>query len=158
MPAGRPTKYRPEFVQELIDFYSVEPYEDIDIPHYKKGELVWTDKKRMPTKLPTLVQFAKHLTKKYKKIGIRTVYDWIDPKHSSYQEEFSHAYTRVAKPLQKDFLIQNGLQGFNNPLYAKFIAINLTDMRDKIENTHTGPEGGPIETIVHVIVDPKEKK
>jgi len=143
---GRPTKYKAEFCDKLIDFYDREPYEDIEMDHYDKtkgkdgGIVVWTDIKRVPCKLPILSDFAKSIN-----VGVRTVYDWIDEKHSSYHEEFSQIYTRVAKALQKAILIQNGLQGLYNPHSFKFVAINITDMRDVSRKELTGEDGGPIE-------------
>lgn len=125
---GRPTKYKPEYCEAIIDFFDQEPYTDVKIDHYDKktGEIVvWTDIKRMPNKLPTLRDFAKSI-----KVGVRTVYEWIDEKSGSYQKEFSQTFTQ-AKDIRKWFLIQNGLQGLYNPLFAKFTAINITDMRDK---------------------------
>lgn len=130
---GRPSKYKPEYCDEIIEFFNQPPYEDFEIPHYDKhGAVKWNDIKRMPRKLPTLVEFANHI-----KVGVSTVYDWIDNKHSSYQKKFSDTFIR-AKKIQENFLIQNGLQGLYNPLFAKFVAINLTDMRDKTEVEHSG--------------------
>lgn len=133
LAAGRPSKYQGDFPDRLIEFFDVDPAESVKIIHYHKdGEKVkWIDIKRMPRRLPTLVQFAKHIN-----AGIRTVYDWIDPKHSSYHEEFSQAFTHAAKRLQKDFLIQAAVQGFMAPLTFKFIAVNLTDMRDQSDVAH----------------------
>lgn len=157
MPAGRPTKYEEEYCDLLIEFFDQEPWEDLDIKHYKNGEVSWTDKKRMPRKLPTMVGFWRWLNnEKGKDVGIRTLYDWIDKDHESYQKEFSQTFTRVAKKIQKDFLIQNGLQGTNNPVFAKFVAINLSDMTDKVSNEHSGKDGGPIH-FVETVIDPKEE-
>jgi hypothetical protein len=156
--SGAPTKYRPEFVDEMIEYFDSEPFEELDIHHYKNGELAWTDKKRVPRKLPTMVGFWRHLKSKGYDIGIRTLYDWIDKDHDSYQEEFSQTYTRHAKPLQKDHLIQNGLQGTNNPIFGKFVATNLTDMEDKKGHEVTGKDGGPVETSFTVnFIKTKEK-
>ena len=125
---GRPTKYRQRYGQKLIDFFDAEPYEEREIPHYKSGEWVWTDYKRLPNKLPTLRDFAKKIN-----VGVRTVYEWKDPNSGSYQEEFSRAFT-LAKELRKWFIIQNGLQSHYNPLFAKFVACNITDMTDVKEH------------------------
>jgi hypothetical protein len=91
----------------------------------KTGKVKWKDYKRFANKLPTLVGFAKHI-----KVAIRTVYNWADENTGSFQVEFLHAF-KQAKLLQKDFLIQNGLQGLYNPIFSKFTAINITDMRDQ---------------------------
>ena len=133
---GRPTKYKPEFCQQLIDFFDVEPYEDVKIPHYKgkgdKRELVWTDLKRMANRLPTLRNFAKHIN-----VSVRVIYNWVDSKQDVFHEEFLHAFT-CAKEIRKWFLIENGLNGLYNPLFAKFVAINITDMEEKADITSKG--------------------
>lgn len=122
---GQPTKYKKEFCKQMIEFFNAEPFEDREIPHYKNGEVAWNDVKRLPNKLPTMVQFARDIS-----VCISTVYNWLDSKHDSHQPEFLETYTRIAKRLQKDFIIQNGLQGISNPIITKFVAVNLTDMRD----------------------------
>jgi len=70
-------------------------------------------------------------------VGISTVYDWLNENHRSYQKKFSDAFTH-AKEIRKDFLIQNALQGLYPPATFKFVAVNLTDMRDISETELTG--------------------
>jgi hypothetical protein len=123
---GRPTSYKKEYCQQIIDYFTNAPlYEEVTIPHYSKGELVYEDVKRFPPKLPTLVQFAKFIGVSYP-----TVYNWQCLGHASFHEEFLDAYYR-AKHMQKDFLIQAGLSGVFNPGFATFVAINITDMQQK---------------------------
>lgn len=135
---GRPTKYKAKYCGQLIKFFEQEPYEDVVIPHYDKAKgkegkvIVWEDFKRMPNKLPTLRDFAKSIN-----VGMTTIYNWLDEKHRQYHKEFADAFTR-AKDLRKWFLIQNGLQGLYNPLFAKFTAINVTDMKDTKEHHLSG--------------------
>ena len=120
---GRKTYYRKSYCQKIIEFFDQEPYEEREIPHYKgKGdarELVWTDYKRFANRLPTLRNFAKSID-----VSTVTVYAWLK-KH----EEFLNAFTH-AQELRKWFLVENGLNGCYNPLFAKFTAINITDMTD----------------------------
>lgn len=139
---GRPPKYNKSYCRKLIKFFNVEPYEDVIIPHYdksgnkdKKGKkvVVWEDSKRVPNKLPTLIGFARESGVCY-----ATLFNWMDPKHRSYHEEFLDTVTRVAKALQKDFLIQNGLQGLFNPQAFKFVAVNCTDMKDQTDHEISG--------------------
>lgn len=130
---GRPTAYKPEFCNKLIKFFDIEPYVDIELPHYfdtKAHRIKWKDYKRVANKLPTLRGFAKSI-----KVSIRVVYNWLDEKNDVFQKEFLHAFT-YAKEIRKDFLIQNGLQGLYPPLTFKFVAINLTDMVDKVEGDY----------------------
>lgn len=123
MPAGRPTKYNTEYCKRLIEFFDKDPFEDKQLEHYDKdGNVKWIDYKRMANRLPTLRNFAKSI-----EVNIDTVYEWI-----KQHEEFSDAFTH-AKELQKWFLIENGLNGCYNPMFAIFTAKNITDMRDKQE-------------------------
>lgn len=141
---GRPTKYKDSHCQAIMQFFDGEPYEDIELIHYQKDGVTakWKDCKRMPRKLPTLVQFAKSI-----KVCYATVFNWQDEKHANFHKKFLEAFTR-AKELQKDFLIQNGLQGLYNPLFAKFTAINITDMKDKSEHEIGGIDGKPIPVTI----------
>ena len=151
---GRKSKYNKKFCQTITDYFDQEPYEDVELIHYQKDGVTkkWADKKRMPKKLPTLVQFAKSIGVCY-----ATVYNWQNEEHASFHKEFLEAFTR-AKELQKDFLIQNGLQGLYNPLFAKFTAINITDMKDKTESAITGADGEPLPPITVLIKNKKTQE
>lgn len=120
---GRPSQYKVKYCQQLIEFFDAEPWQDKKMPHYdKEGKHTWTDFKRVANKLPTLRNFAKKI-----EVSYVTVYSWMK-KH----EEFLNAFTH-AQRLRKWFIIENGLNGCYNPLFAKFTAINVTDMRDRTE-------------------------
>ena len=129
---GRPTKYKQEYCDKLIEFFDIEPWEEREIPHYKAGVLNWTDIKILPVRMPTLRGFAKSIG-----VGIRTVYGWIDEKCGSYQKEFSQTFT-CAKDIRKDWLVDVGLSGSAPPASFKFVAVNVTDMRDKTDVEHSG--------------------
>lgn len=127
---ARKSTYKGEYAVRLITFFDVEPFEDIELPHYFDTEthrIKWKDYKRVARKLPTLRDFAKSI-----KIPISTIYDWLNEKHKSFHKGFSDAYT-YAKEIRKDFLVQNALQGLYPPATFKFVAVNLTDMRDKTD-------------------------
>jgi len=135
---GRPTKYKPEYCEKLIEFFDIEPWEERKIPHYKNGEVVWTDIKILPVRMPTLRGFAKSID-----ISIRAIYNWVDLKSKTYQEEFMHAFAH-AKEIRKDWLVDVGLSGSAPPASFKFVAVNVTDMTDKTEHELTGKDGKPI--------------
>lgn len=139
MTAGRPTKYKPEYCQELIDFFSIPRTREIEVTHKNtKGES-WTKTEEKPNPLPQFIDFSM-------KIGVcdDTLTEW-----KKTHEEFSAAYNK-AKALQKSFLIENGLAGHYNAPFAIFTAKNITDMRDKQEMEHSGEIKG-------VVVLPAEK-
>jgi len=132
-PGGRPTDYRPEFCQSAIDFFDQEPYETIN-------------ETQIPRKLPTVVGFARHI-----KVALSSVYNWMDHEHPCFQQKFMETLKGLVKDYQKEFIIQNGLMGLYNANFAKFVAVNVTDMRDKTE------QGVTVTTIDDVIKEIEEK-
>jgi hypothetical protein len=125
--AGRPTKYRPEYCDEIVKFFDVEPYEYKEVVITLRNGGTLEKVERHPARLPTMERFASD-------IGVNgdTLVEW-----SKRHRAFSAAYAR-AKALQKDILITNGLQGLYNGPFAIFVAKNATDMEDKTEQDHTG--------------------
>ena len=138
MPAGRPTKYKKQYCEEIIRFFDV-PQTKIQKVTQITASGVTEFNKEVPENLPTIIGFAR-------KIGVlsETLKEWADK-----YEEFSVSY-RKALEIEKEFLIQNGLKGFYQPNIFQFIASNLTDMRNKETKEHTGADGGPIQTKVTV--------
>ncbi len=135
---GRPTRYKAKFCQALIDFFDIEPWEEREIPHYKAGDVSWTDIKLLPVRMPTLRKFAKSIGVSYV-----TVYAWTK-KHDEFLNAFTHA-----QEIRKEWLIDGGLSGVFHPASFKFVAINVTDMTDKQEQIHgvTGDLAKFLETL-----------
>lgn len=124
---GRPSKYKPEYSEELIEFMSRERYRKEE---YKKKEIITNGKKHVeveykyiPNDIPFLTEFARKIGISYKVM----MNDW--PKA---HKDFRIAIEK-AKELQKEFLIKNGTMGLYNPAFAIFTAKNITDMRDKVD-------------------------
>jgi hypothetical protein len=138
MGAGRPSKYKKQYCEEIIRFFDV-PQTKIKKVTQITASGVTEFNKEVPENLPTIIGFAR-------KIGVlsETLKEWADK-----YEEFSVSY-RKALELEKEFLIQNGLKGFYQPNIFQFIASNLTDMKNKETKEHTGADGGPIQTKVTV--------
>jgi hypothetical protein len=135
---GQPTKYRPEYCQEILDYFGILPtYITKKTTITKSGGEITEDVERANS-LPTIEGFANKLG-----VTTATIVNWTKD-----NEEFLSAYTR-AKAMQKDILIQNGMKGLYNPQFAQFVATNCTDMRIKSEVAHTGAEGKPLTVIVH---------
>jgi len=138
MPAGRPTKYKKQYCEEILRYFDV-PLTNLEKKTVitKLGPTIINVEK--PNKLPTVGGFAI-------KIGVlpKTLIDW-----AKHYPEFSESYSKALE-LEKEFLIQNGLKGFYQPNIFQFIASNLTDMRNKETKEHTGADGGPVETKITV--------
>jgi|GEM_PF-2705992 hypothetical protein len=118
---GQPTKYRREYCDLLLKHFDSTPFRLGEIVKSGKNWSVHEDK-LLPNPLPTLEGFAWILG-----INMDTLHEWRD-KHP----EFSAALARV-KLKQKEILVQGGLAGTYESRFAQFVAINFTDMRQKIE-------------------------
>ena len=92
---GAPTKYKPEFCNQLIKFFDVESY-------------TIEDGKMIPSKFPTLARFALNIN-----IHTTTLHDWsvaTDQDGNILLKDFSFAYKK-AKLYQEAFLYEAGLAG-----------------------------------------------
>lgn len=116
---GRPTKYKPEYCQKIIKFFSIEPYREVEVTHRNKKGEEWTTTVLRPNDLRFIESFAYSIG-----VDDRTLSDW-----ALHIPEFSLAYKK-AKALQKHFLVINGLLGLYSTAFAIFTAKNITDMRD----------------------------
>lgn len=148
---GRPTKYKDEYCQGIIDFFNREPFDVVKGVDDEGKEVVLTDKNgnavMMPCKLPTFEGFAIQLG-----VSRQTLHNWLDE-----NPEFLDAYAR-AKDCQKEILVQNGLLGNYEKTFAIFTAKNVTDMREKQEIDHQSSDGSMMPSKIEmVIVDPKKE-
>lgn len=124
---GKPTLYKEEYCQGMIDFFTVPTYRMVVVKRTTKAlregfeapEVIEEFEERGGD-LPFLSQYAH-------KIGVatKTLAKWAE-RH----EKFGEAYN-VCKELQKNHLVQNGVQGNYNPAFGIFTAKNITDMRDQ---------------------------
>jgi hypothetical protein len=117
---GQPTKYRPEYCQQLIDYFSIDPTkitEDETISSVDGDKLI---ARRMPQRMPWLEGFAR-------KIGVHrnTLRDWCD-----LHPEFAEAY-ETAKDLQREFIVDVALSGAAPPSFAIFTMKNVCGWRDE---------------------------
>lgn len=147
---GRPTKYKSEYCQGIIDFFTVQTYRQVLTKETIKasGEIVREYMERGGD-LKFLSQYARN-------IGV--THDCM-LKWCNVHPEFLLAYN-AAKDLQKEHLIQNGVQGNFNPAFTIFTAKNITEMKDQpttiIDNSkhvyHTKVElnGKPVDDLIHL--------
>jgi hypothetical protein len=123
---GQPTKYKERYCDEIVQFFTVEPYHLVTTEHMTE---YWKDgrikkelerQKPMPSPLPTLFRFAEKVG-----VDVNTLHNWVDK-----FPDFFRAFTR-AKELQKEFLMTLGMAGITPPATFMFIASNLTDLRNR---------------------------
>lgn len=149
-PIGRPTKYTPELIPKMIKFFGAELVQVVDREYVdKKGEKK-TLVEIVPRELPTFEMFAHK-----NDLTVTRLKEWQKEENVEKYPGFRAAYEHC-KALQKDFLVQNTLLGRYNQHFAKFVAINITDMRDKKVTEVGGIPGQPIELMA--IPDERRRK
>lgn len=118
---GRPSTYKRSYPVDLILFFNRGRQRIDRLIDKKTGEIVM-DYGSTIGSFPTLEAFAV-------KIGTHpaTLWEW-----GRKFPEFYEAL-QVAKAIQKEILVDGALRNSYNPLFAKFVAVNFTDMRDKTE-------------------------
>ncbi len=110
---GRPSDYKPEYAEALIEHFNKPIYH----PESEKVK-----------DFPTLAGFAI-------KLGVHrdTLHEWasaVDEKDNLKHPEFSDAYKRT-KDFQEEYLLQTGLRGDIHPTVGIFTMKNVLGYRDK---------------------------
>ena len=126
---GRPTKYRDEYCDQILEFFDQDPFE---IVTNDEGEPVLTPSGKVitrPCKLPTFERFAHSIC-----VHKDTLYEW-----ASKIQSFSDAMKK-AKQIQHDILVQNGLTGGYNNTFAIFVGKSCMGMRDGNEADQEAPK------------------
>src|SRR6056300_1434746 len=113
MSGGRPTKYKPEYCQKIIDYFNVPLTERVGA-------------KKEASELPMLIGFAMEIGVSYE-----TILEW-----TKVHEEFSHAY-KSAKRLQEKLIAANAMNNRYNAYFAQFMLKNNHGWKDKQEVEQT---------------------
>ena len=134
---GRPPKFKDEFADMLLAFFSQPPTKEITIRDKSGNETVQI----LPNTFPTLARFATN-------IGVtrETLHDWATAKNPDglYKHPiFSYAYKK-AKDLQEANLVEGTISGAYNSTFAIFTAKNVLGWRDKVDQEITGKDGAPL--------------
>ena len=150
--AVKDIKYDPKFCDMIIDFFDIEPYyyPVLRVEKDEDGEEVEIlSNKPVANKLPTLTKFAKSIgtTRQTLLNWSKALNDDEEPRYPEWVVAYAHA-----KTLQKDILIENGLNGLYNSQAFIFTAKNITDMVDKQTQSLEDKDGNSI--LTHVIVVP----
>jgi hypothetical protein len=136
-PFGRPTVYRDEYCQRLIQYFriEVERTEAVVVPDAKAEGGTRTEMVKVPNTFPTLTRFADSID-----VTRQTLHDWatatVDTPDGPRLKhpDFSYAYAR-AKDLQESLLIEGGIAGVYDSRFASLATKNLIGWRDQVEQT-----------------------
>ena len=143
MAGGRPTDYRPEYCEEIIKFFSIDPavaVPGVDRDGNPRDIMV-------PNRFPTFERFATNIG-----VTSRTLQNWseeTDERGNLVHPEFFRAYAQ-AKDLQGANLVEGGMGGTYSGPFTVLAAKNLMTWRDKQDLEHSGRNGGPIESSIKV--------
>lgn len=121
---GRPTSYRHEFAAKIIEFFDVEPFEDIPVP--QPSGLVKLQ--RMPRKPPMLGAFAKSIG--VSKTAVDTWATAVNSDGSPRYPEFAEAYAR-ARVMQEELLTVGGSMGAYESRFLAMVMKNLCGWQDQ---------------------------
>lgn len=125
---GRPLKFDISVCDKLIKFFDIPLYEE-KVKSITSGKnFEKTEYEKVPNRLPTFERFCIQ-----KKIPISTFNGW---KGKIRIPEFQNTLD-VCKEYAKSFIVDNALANRANPIFSKFVAVNYTDMQDKVENINT---------------------
>jgi len=130
---GRPTSYKPEYAEMIIDFFAAA--------RVSEGE-----ERAEATIFPTLARFACN-------IGVHreTLMNWANAKDSEgalINPEFFDSYKR-AKEYQEAFIYEGGMSGAVNPTFAIWSAKAILGHRDT--DAQQTEEAKPLSIVFNTI-------
>lgn len=116
---GKLLEYDPIFAEKLLEFFSIPPFEVLEIAK-KDGTISFVEK---AAQLPTFAAFARTL-----QVPQSLLKQWEE----NYTD-FADA-AKKARDLQENILIQNSLRGNYSASFAVFTAKNILGWRDGKED------------------------
>ena len=120
---GRPSKYKPEYCEDIVKYFEVPPQQVIyKESYFPDGKLKSKDPITLACQLPTLQGYANSI-----KVHVDTMIEWCKE-----HKEFSEAYAR-AKQLQEQIWLINGMSGLYNSQFAQFFGTNCLGYKTKVE-------------------------
>ena len=121
--AGRPSLYRPEYREQIVEFFDIEPYTEKQVTYITKNGIKRTDTIKVANTLRFIVDFEM-------KCGIphQMLVDWIEV-HPYFLAAYMRA--RARESLQPRYIATNSLYGTYNATFAAFVLKNLTGWQDK---------------------------
>lgn len=122
---GRPTKYKPEYCDLIVDFFA-EAQAYIELNH----ETDETRRRVFPKKFPTMARFASSIG-----VAAITLHEWASSKDENGEllyPDFSMSYKQSLE-IQESLLLEGGLSGAYNPAITRFVLANHHGYRNEKE-------------------------
>ncbi len=127
-PGGRPSKYKPEFADQLIKvFKDAQPWYESPVTMFKDGKVIRESMERKANAPPFVSAFAHQVG-----VCTDTLYEW-----GGIHKEFSLAL-KYARDRTEQIMAENGLLSLYNATFTIFAAKNMIGWRDKQEVEHSG--------------------
>lgn len=143
---GRPTKYKPEYCEQILKFFDVPKTRTLKTITSGKNEYEKIEEKEVAEALPTLTKFALSI-----EVNKDTIVEW-----AKEYPEFSVAYKK-AKDLEAEFVVENSMKGLYAQPFAIFYMKNCHGWKDKQEIT--GANDGPLTVqIINFANDARDSK
>lgn len=127
---GRPTKYREEYCQAIIDYFNIPAINELGNANTP----------------PYFMNFCVSIG-----INTDTMYEWI-----SKHVEFSEAY-KIAQTYQRQLMIDNSLTGGYNASFAWRAMQNVHGWRDQ-QNLQVGLDEATLNTILNTLPPDQAEK
>lgn len=121
-PFGRPTTYRPEYSIKMLEYFDRPLYIKKIVQQASGGRVVDVEIEK-PNSMPTFEEFGKSINTAQK-----VMLEW-EEKFSDFGKSYA-----LCRQIQKMFLVEHGLNGGYNANFAKFMAVNCTDLRDTFKD------------------------
>jgi len=128
--AGRPTKYKKEYCEMMIDFFNRDVTRIVETEEMQLGKKT-IRKERLPNYPPMFGKFARDVLK----INHCTLLEWVKK-----YDEFAKAYNEC-KVIQREHIIIGCLMGVYNGNFGRFTMKNISDWRDNVD-THISTDRG----------------
>ena len=121
---GRPTKYSPDFVEAILDFFDKEPGEWHDVEQFNGS----VKRQLLPTNPPMLADFAKSIG-----VSVDTLGRWanaVEDDGSIKNPDFAEAYAR-AREMRESFILRGGMLEMLEPRVVQFALKNEHGWQDQ---------------------------
>lgn len=123
MGAGAPTLYDEKYCEQIITYFSRQPFHEMyKREYFQNGALKSETPSLVANEFPTFQGFADSIG-----VHVDTLHEW-----KKVHIEFSEAYTR-AKGIQEQIWLVNGMQNLYNAQFAQFFGKNCLGYTDKYE-------------------------